>query len=304
MTTRAATALLASAAALASPRLADACSVCGCGDPLVEASDSIANQTPLRLSLDFEVLTASAASDENPLAQESLTQITLRPVVVYSPVESLNLVAQIPLVRKDWSLSGDEAQTADNTGIGDIDLSVRWFFLRTMSLSAMSRHDLGLTAGTTLPTGPNDASENGMRLDDHAQLGTGSFGPYFGATYAYHRDPWNLFVSGTAQVRTTNSFDYHYGSAVRWSVRGDYRIVERFAIELGLDGRYAVMDTLAGEDQVNTGGLLLAAAPGFTVNVADNLWMRGRVQIPFATSLNGDQSVGPTFFASVQMLIR
>jgi hypothetical protein len=67
-----------------------ACSVCGCGDPLVDASDSVPFAAPLRLALDFEVLTQSAASDEMPLATESLTQITVRPVVVYSPVEELN----------------------------------------------------------------------------------------------------------------------------------------------------------------------------------------------------------------------
>ena len=307
MTGRHAAAALALAAALGvlvATRLASACSVCGCGDPLVDASDSIPNMAPLRLALDFEVLTASAASDDDPLAEESLTQVTLRPVIVYSPIESLNLVAQIPLVRKDWSLSGDASESATHTGLGDVDLGVRWFFLRTMSLEAMSRQALGVLAGTTLPTGPDDATQDGMRLDDHAQLGTGSFGPYLGLVYAYHRDPWNVFLSGTAQVRTTNSFDYHYGTAVRWSARADYRIVDRFAVELGVDGRYAAKDTAGGEDQVNTGGLLLAAAPGASVNLAGDVWLRGRVQIPFATSLNGDQSVGPTFFASVQMLIR
>jgi len=55
---------------------------------------------------------------------------------------------------------------------------------------------------------------------------------------------------------------------------------------------------------VNTGGFLLAAAPGASVNLYGDLWLRGRVQIPFASSLNGDQSFGPTFFTSVQMLIR
>jgi len=283
---------------------ADACSVCGCGDPLVDASESVSNMTPLRIALDFEELSATAASDDDPAAQESVTQVTLRPVLVYSPIESLNLVAQIPFVRKDWSLSGGDTASATHTGLGDIDLGARWFFFESRSFDSMSRQAFGVSGGVTMPTGPNGATEDGMRLDDHAQLGTGSWGPYLGLNYAFHKDPWNLFATLLGQVRTTNSHGYHYGSAVKWSVRGDYRIADPVAVELGIDGRYAAMDTMNDEDQTNTGGLLLAAAPGFAVNVTENLWLRGRVQIPFFTSLNGDQSVGPTFFGSVQVLLR
>ncbi len=143
-----------------------------------------------------------------------------------------------------------------------------------------------------------------MRLDDHAQLGTGSFGPYAGLSYAYHRDPWNLFASVTVQLHTTSSHEYHYGSALRFGVRGDYRLTDGFAVELGLDGRQAAHDTLDGEEQTNTGGLVLAAAPGASVNLFADLWLRARVQIPFATNLYGDQSVGPIFFSSIAMLIR
>src|SRR5262249_26445377 len=99
-----------------------ACSVCGCGDPLVDASDSVPFAAPLRLALDFEYLTATAASDEIAGAEESLTQITVRPVIVYSPVEELNLVLSIPLVRKDWSLDGGGAgESATPVGVGDVE---------------------------------------------------------------------------------------------------------------------------------------------------------------------------------------
>src|SRR5262249_13407134 len=162
--------------------------------PMVDVGDSVPYATPLRLALDFEVLSASAASEEDPAATESVTQVTVRPVVVWSPIESLNLIAQLPIVRKDWSLSGSETAQAVNTGIGDLDLGLRWFFWTDRDLPNMSRQSLGVSAGVTLPTGANDATENGMRLDDHAQLGTGAFGPYVGLAYAYHRDPWNLFA--------------------------------------------------------------------------------------------------------------
>lgn len=287
-----------------SERAAEACSVCGCGDPLVDVTDSMPVMTPLRLALDFEALTASAASDDDPASTESVSQQTLRPVIVWSPTETLNFVAQIPLVRKDWTLSGDEMEHVTNTGLGDIDLGARWFFWSHLSLASMSRQSLGLSAGVTLPTGANDATDNGERIDDHAQLGTGSWGPYLGVLYAYHRDPWNFFGSVTGQMRSRNSYGYHYGTAVRWATRVDYRIVDRLSVALGVDGRFAAHDDVDDEEQVNTGGFLLAVTPGASVNLFDDVWLRGRVQIPFVTSLYGEQTVGTTFFASVEMLIR
>jgi len=101
---RLAAGLLVMAALLGAPS-AHACSVCGCGDPLVLAGDSMPVVGTFRFALEYEYLTATARSDEEPDRTESLTQMTLRPVVVYSPLDRLNFVLQVPLVRKDWALS-------------------------------------------------------------------------------------------------------------------------------------------------------------------------------------------------------
>jgi hypothetical protein len=293
------------AAALGWVREARACSVCGCGDPLVDASDSVPYATPLRLALDFEYLTASARSDDMPLATESLTQITVRPVVVYSPTESLNLVAELPIVRKDWSLAGGGlSDSAAPVGVGDVDLGLRWFFFRPVDFENMTRQALGLLVGVTLPTGADDATADGERLDDHAQLGAGSFGPYAGLSYAWHHDPWNAYTSAALHLHGTNGYGYHYAPSLSWTARLDYRVHDRVALEGGLDGRWAGHDTASDEEQENTGGLVLAAAPGLAVNPAGDVWLRARVQIPFLADLYGVQSVGITAFASVQVLVR
>jgi hypothetical protein len=285
-------------------RPADACSVCGCGDPLVDARDSTPRMTRFRLAMDYEWLTASAASDDNPAATEGVTQNTVRPVIVYSPLESVNLVGQIPLIDKAFTLrGGGENLAATHTGLGDIDLGARWFFWSRVDFAALRRQEFGLLAGSSLPTGATGATLDGQRLDDHAQLGTGAWGPYSGLSYAFHRDPWNLFVSITERVHGTNSYDYHYGTSLQWSTLGDYRVVDWLALEFGVDGRYALEDRSGGEAQLNTGGLVLALVPGLTVNPWGDLWLRTRVQIPTVTVLNGVQSLGPTFFASAQILI-
>ncbi len=302
---RLAAALLASLTLLAGTA-ARACSVCGCGDPLVLAGDSMPVASTVRFALDYEWLTATARSDDQPDRTESLSQMTLRPVVVYSPAGWLNLVLQVPLVRKDWTLSGTSTEPAENVtpvGLGDVDLGARFFVWDATSIQAQRRQNLALTAGTSFPTGSDDRTVNGERLDQHAQLGTGAWGPYVGALYAFHQDPWNLSLSVTGRFRTTNAYGYRYGDAVLWSAQLRFRVVEPFAVQLGVDGRYAWRDRLAGVLQENTGGLVVSAVPGLAWNVSGPVWLLAQVQVPFATHLFGEQTVGVTAMASLQVVL-
>src|SRR5262249_33985193 len=59
-------------------------------------------------------------------------------------------------------------------------------------------------------------------------------------------------------------------------------------------------DNISGELQTNTGGLLLAAVPGVSVNAYQNLWLHLRAQIPFVTHLFGIQRFGPQVTLSIQ----
>jgi hypothetical protein len=227
--------------------------------------------------------------------------MTFRPEVVYSPLSRLNLVLQVPLVRKAWDLaSPGGSEAAKPFGLGDVEVGARYFLIQHTDLAAQSRQELALSAGSSFPTGGVDAMADGERIDDHAQLGTGGFGPYLGALYAFHRDPWNVTASLSGRVRTTNGYGYRYGNALLWSVSGLYRPWERIGLELGIDGRYAARDQMDGEAQVNTGGTVLALTPGARFNVAGNLWLNGKVQVPVFTHLFGVQSVGPTFTIGAQ----
>jgi len=300
-------ALLVASACLALPSVARACSVCGCGDPLVLAGDSMPVANTVRFALEYEYLSATARSDDEPDRTETLTQMTLRPVVVYSPFSRVNLVLQVPLVRKDWALSAtpnDATETAVPIGLGDLDVGMRFFLWDATSIQAQRRQNLALTAGTSLPTGADDATTaGGERIDQHAQLGTGAWGPYVGALYAFHQDPWNFFLSVTGRFRTTNSYQYRFGDAVLWSAQLRYRVVEPFAVQLGVDGRYAGRDRSEGVLQENTGGLVVSAVPGIAWNVSGPIWLLAQVKVPFVTQLFGEQTVGVTASASLQFVM-
>lgn len=286
---------------LLAPAAALACSVCGCGDPLVAAGDAMPVSGNFRVALEAEGLTATAASDEDPIATESVTQYTLKPVAVYSLLGRLNLVLQVPVVRKDWALSGGaEPESHDGIGLGDLDLGARYFVWQHTDMAAGRRQNAAVTAGTSLPTGSNNAQENGARIDDHAQLGTGSFGPYAGLLYSFHQDPWNASVNVSGRLHTANGYGYRYAPALMWTARGTFRPWERLAFSVALDGRLAGRDDLGGEEQVNTGGLVLAATPGVSVGIAGDLWLHAQAQVPVYTALSGTQSVGPVFAVSLQ----
>ena len=256
----------------------------------------------LRLALDTELLTARARSDDDPAFVERVTQYTVRPVLAYSPVDVLTLVLQIPVVRKDWSATaaGEAPMSARPTGLGDIDLAARGYVYTKARLVQMSRETLALTAGTSLPTGDNSVQAEGVRVDEHAQLGTGAFGPYAGVLYGFRRDPWNFFGSVTGRVRLRNGYGYKYGSALLWSLRGDYRLLDWLSGSMSLDGRYAARDDRRGILQGNTGGLVLAAVPGLKVRLYQELWIYSSVQIPVIAHLFGEQHIGPVFTASLQ----
>lgn len=279
-----------------------ACSICQSGDPLAPAGSAKLDAGQVELALTYEYLTARARSHDDPLFTEELTQMTLRPVLSFSPWGPLSAIIQVPVVYKDFSEStpGYAPNRTRPTGLGDVDLGARLFVLSRKDFDRESWHRFGISLGSTLPTGKNDAQANGFRLDDHAQLGTGAFGPYAGLLYSFSQDPWNVFATVSAKRPLPNAYAYRYGPAVMWSVTVEYRPVDRLSFGLGCDGRYAFADLHDRVTVSNTGGLVVTAAPVLKFNVYDELWFVARAQIPFATHLFGEQSVGPSIFGGVQ----
>ena len=286
---------------LAAPALARACSVCSCGDPLVAAADARGAGGDLRLALATEYLTQKAGSEGEPGVQDVLDQYTLRVTGVYSPVEGLNLVAALPLVRKTMTMDhggGVTTPTSRQTGLGDVEIGARYYLLDRVNFGARRRQGLALSAGVALPTGQNGARDaNGARIDEHGQLGTGAFGPYTGLAYRLEQDDWNVLVAVSGRYRSENGSGYRFGSALLWTAQAQWSATPWLAFGLGLDGRNAGRDKDGGSPVENTGGLVLAATPAAYLNVYGGLWLDLRAQLPFYSRLAGDQSVGPNLVA-------
>jgi hypothetical protein len=258
-----------------------------------------------RFAFDYVYLTASARSDDNPAQTETLSQMIFVPVVVYSPTDELNLVLQVPLNWKTWNLTGGglPAENASPFGLGDIEVGLRYFVWTETDFAKRRRQSFAISAGTSLPTGPDNLQLNGARIDQHAQLGTGAWGPYLGALYTFNQDRWTFTGTFTGRYRTTNTYGYQFGAAVLFSGTARFRVVEPFFVSLGLDGRYAVQDNASGVTQINTGGFLLAATPGMMWNITGGLWLQAQAQFPIATKFYGVQSVGTVVTVGLQFVL-
>jgi hypothetical protein len=278
--------------------VAEACSVCGCGDPLLDANDPAATTGALRLQLDTEYLDVTAGNETPGGGTDRLKQYTLKLQVVYSPLQRVSLVASLPYTRKDLSTEGFTA--SDVSGLGDAEVAARVAIFDLPDFAARRRQTVALSAGTSLPTGSSDQTVRGELIDEHGQLGTGSWGPFAGIHYRFEQDRWQAAASVTGRVHNSNSRDYKYGSAALWSVHGQYWPLSRVALDLGIDGRYAAEDKAGPEIVPHTGGTVLAIAPGAYFNVGAGFWLALRSQIPFYTRLIGDQSIAPTISAGLQ----
>ena len=295
--------LLGLAGLYAPPALA--CSVCGCGDPLLTSSDPAAIAGQFRLQLDAEYLRMRAGNEDDPAAQDELTQWTERLNAVYRPLDRLALSATLPLVTKDLRTVSGGATTASSnaTGPGDVEVSGRFTAWGTVQIGLGRVQEIALSAGTSMPTGPNDVKSTGERIDEHGQPGTGSWGPFAGVHYRLEQQDWTAFASLSGRFHTKNAHGYTYGSAALWSVHGQYFVRRWLVADLGADGRYAAADRSSGETVVNTGGTVLSIAPGVFAHAVGQAWLFARGQIPVIQHLIGDQHQEPSITFGVQYLL-
>jgi hypothetical protein len=291
----------AALAAVASP--ARACSVCGCGDPLVGVGQVAGPAGQFGLELDGQYLYQKAGGEE-PGTLDILNQWSLLFTASYTPVKDLNLVVTLPWVWKDMQMEmvdGTRMSSSNLNGFGDMQVGARWFFWEDVDLGDRTRQTLSVSASTFIPTGKNSAVDaDGIRIDEHGQIGTGGWGPNAGIFYRFQGDLWSAYAGVWGLYRTTNSYGYRFGAAAMWTAVGQFQPLEWLAVSLGIDGRYAGYDQQDGVNVENTGGMVLAAVPAVNARIFPGGWLLAKAQLPIATSLNGIQTVGPVVTAGLR----
>nr|MBV6629719.1 hypothetical protein [Oceanococcus sp. HetDA_MAG_MS8] len=262
------------------------CSTCKAGDPtitLLGTEKAFSNR--LRLGLDWQW------REESQGARGSARRLDVREQrrsvgVSYSPSPRWTVALQLPYVSKTLKLPSLEQQEA--TGLGDADLSLRYVAFRSGPLSG--RHLAGLHAGLRLPTAERIRDRRGQLLDIDVQPDARALAPKLGGWYAYHRYPWFLSTSLIGFAFGDGDQGFSPGNAVVSSILGQYALAPRWAVQLGLDSRYAQRNAFDGITDPDSGGLLVMARSAVAWRIGQELVLNAGLQTPLFDNFNGQQS--------------
>jgi outer membrane putative beta-barrel porin/alpha-amylase len=304
----AAAVLLAGLASFSTPSRIEACSICRCGDATFNAlgKDGFAVRG-LRLALDWERFD----KDEGNPAEESESQVENRftALVSYGFNDRFTVFARVPYSVRDLTTraAGAEPESTHTSGLSDPEVYGQ-MRLWASPLAALGRRaSLSLNAGIKTPWGGNDVRQDGERVDEHAQPGTGSTDLFGSLAFLYLIDRKSaLFVSTSYRHTGENDFAYRYGSSFLANVAYEHKLGRVFDGVVELNFRHAGKDRIdeAGTLDDDTGGSLLYLTPRLLANLGHGLVLRAAAQVPVARGLNGFQeervvaNVGLTYLLS------
>jgi hypothetical protein len=272
--------------------VAQACSICRCGDPTFNAlGKDVVSANGWRFALDWERF---AKTQGAPEAQDSVVEQRYTAVMAYTVADRVLLVARVPysehtLTERD----GPDVERTETSGLADPEI-----YAQVRLWSSPFKGDLGrrasisATLGVKTDWGVNDASQGGERLDEHAQPGTGST-DYFAGLSGYYLFDRQSALFGSVQMRVpeSNDFDYRYGRIFLANVAYERKLTGRVDSVLELNYRHADRDRIdaSGALDADTGGSVLYLTPRVLFHVGGGLVLRVAAQVPLAQSLHGEQ---------------
>ena len=273
--------LAASAAFAARP--VEACSLCHCGDPTYTLVGSqIFLPKALRLGLDFDRYEKDQVSEADASLREAETEFRTTFSVGYSVRRRFTLLARLPVVDRTIETGGE---SESQRGFSDPEL------LAHVRLGAMSAGSwFALSAGARPGWGENDRTENGERVEEHLQPGSGATSYSVGGTFSRLIGPGSLFGSVGGRFNGRNEFGYQYGDVFLANVAYERPVAGPVNAILEANFRNAGYDEeQPGEIDLNTGGSMLYLSPRLLVRLGHGAFFRLGVQIPIVKGLHGDQ---------------
>ena len=200
----------------------------------------------------------------------------------------------VPIVSKNLDRGGT-LTSLSASGLGDVALLGKYrFFQRT---GRGETTEASLLFGLELPTGRDDARDEGIRLPAPLQPGSGSTDPILGGAFSRVDGRWLLNADLIAKFNTEAN-DYRFGNVLRadlgcqWRAHPiRYRSFDQFTLNVlaELNAVWAARDHSGGSPVANSGGTKVFFTPGVQFIFNRNVLLEAAVQLPIVMELDGDQ---------------
>jgi hypothetical protein len=288
------------------PSRAGACSICRCGDPTFNAlGTNVYSAGQFHLALDWERFSKTQLTEDGGTDAEVENRYTA--TLSYSFGERFLVVARVPFSHRDLTTTlGEEKEEVTTDGLSDPEF---YGLVRLWSSSfgpGLGRRTwISAVFGVKTPWGRNDIRQDGVRVDEHAQSGTGSTDLFGGLSGFYLFDADSaLFASAQYRGTGRSTFGYKYGDIVLANLAYERKLSEVFDGVVELNFRHAKRDQVSADREVdpNTGGSILYVTPRLLVNVGKGIVLRLAVQVPVVERLFGVQDEKVNYNAGLTFL--
>lgn len=266
---------------------AEACAVCGCGDPTLT---SFGTEKPyagrMRAALEARYRTDHIGAAN--VDRIDLREGRLDASFAWAPIARLMVAATVPLVFREVGYVNLERRRTGS--LGDVELRAKGFVFEDTEIRP--HHLVALTAGVKLPTAPLQR-ENGVLLPIEVQPGTGSFDPLFGASYAFFHLPWSVYASVNGTYPTSGTEGFRASRSLRTTLAVQDQLVEAFALRVGADGRVDGRALEGGHDDPDSGGFIGFATAEALVSPGMDWLIFASLHVPVVNALDGHHVEGP-----------
>jgi hypothetical protein len=271
-----------------------ACSICRCGDPTFNAlGKEGVSQNGLRLALDWDQTDKTQgdpAADFDELHEQRVTAL-----VAYGFSDRFGVFARLPYSRRELTETADgEGEQSHASGLADPEI-----YAQARLWSSGFEGDVGTRSsvfavfGVKTPWGENNASQNGERLDEHVQPGTGSTDWFAGLSGSYQVNPQSaVFASVQYRLTGRNDAGYQYGRVALVNLAYEHKLGARWDGVIEANYRHAGFDETDanGARDPDTGGSIIYVTPRLLFSAGKGWVVRAAAQIPLGQSgLNGFQ---------------
>ena len=283
--------------------------MCRCGDPTFNALGSnIYSSGQFHLAVDWDRFNKTQFTSQGGVPgtdHEIENRVTA--TLSYSFAERVVLVARVPYsFRNLTTTAGADSSTVSTRGISDPELYVLFRLWSSSFGPGLGRRAwISAVAGVKTAWGQNDILQNGDRVDEHAQPGTGSTDVFGGLSGVYLFDERSsLFVSAQYRGTGRNSFGYKYGNLTMANLAYERKLADSVDALVEANFRHSGSDQVASSRELdpNTGGNILYVTPRLIVNLGSGIVLRLAAQIPAWKSLYGVQSEKVNFNAGLTFL--